>query len=64
MLSLKDKLNYLIIFCCCVIVSVHGSGKGKHRYYFIDVVIDVPWLFEGRNTLEHSARTYTIRAIE
>ncbi|XP_039455631.1 B- and T-lymphocyte attenuator [Oreochromis aureus] len=29
MLSLKDKLNYLIIFCCCVFVSIHGSGKEK-----------------------------------
>uniref|UniRef100_A0AAX7UYK3 Ig-like domain-containing protein n=1 Tax=Astatotilapia calliptera TaxID=8154 RepID=A0AAX7UYK3_ASTCA len=39
MLSLKDKLNYLIIFCCCVFVSVHGSGKGLHASCDVAIMV-------------------------
>lgn len=28
-MSLMDRFNSLMIFCCFVFVSVDGSGKGK-----------------------------------
>uniref|UniRef100_A0A669AXU1 Ig-like domain-containing protein n=1 Tax=Oreochromis niloticus TaxID=8128 RepID=A0A669AXU1_ORENI len=56
MLSLKDKLNYLIIFCCCVFVSIHGSGKGLHAPCEVAIMVrrNSTWKTPPRQSLRVS----------